>query len=148
MPKIYPEDREAAKAAFDRAKGDSTDTASLFEVVDALRELGIEADSDQLYKENKSWDVNFERFCDIYENKKEEKDKVELKLLVTESFEALGGKPNQQGVIDMQKLSDVFKFFEFDLDVEDFLSRAQFDTSSNILFDDYFQLFDMNAGHQ
>lgn len=148
MPKIFPEDKEAAKVAFDKVKGRGNDTASLFEVVDALRELGIEADSDQLYQENKSWDVNFERFCDIFERKKDEQDKLELRKLVVDSFEALGGKPNQQGVIDIQKLTDIFKYFEFDLDVEDFLSRAQFDASSSILFEDYLQIFDMNSGHQ
>jgi len=146
-PKLYPEDKEAAKSAFNRVKGDSGDTVSLFEVVDALRSLGIDADSDQLYQENKSWDVNFERFCDIFEKKKDEKDKAELRSFVIQSFEALGGKPNQQGVIDVSKLTEIFKFFGLDLEPEDFLSHAGFDTS-NILFDDFLQIFDLSSGHQ
>lgn len=148
MPKIFPEEREAAKAAFDRVKGSNNETASLFDVVDALKSLDIEADSDQLYQENKSWDINFEKFCDIFEKMKDTKDREELRQVVEESFEALGGKPNQQGVIDMGKLTDIFKYFEFDMDVEDFLTRGQFDSTSNILFDDYMQIFDMSAGHQ
>lgn len=143
--KIYPEDKEAAKIVYDKIKGESCDTISLFEAVTALRQLGIETDTDTLYKENKQWDIGFDRFCDIFGNKKEEKDMKELRKYVSQSFEALGGKPNQQGMIDIPKLQEVFKFFDFDLTAEDFLLHGQYDTSSNILFDDYMQIFDMNS---
>ncbi|KAK8893868.1 hypothetical protein M9Y10_022297 [Tritrichomonas musculus] len=148
MPNTNQEDREAAKAAFDKAKGSSTDTASLFEVVDALRELGISAQSDELYNENNSWDVNFERFCEIYSKKKDEKEKKELNQLVIQSFEALGGKENQQGVVDVNKLTEIFKFYELDIEPEDFLGRAGLDLSSTILFEDYQQIFDLSGARQ
>ena len=147
-PNFNQEDKEAAKAAFDRAKGASTDTASLFEVVDALRELGISAQSDELYNENNSWDVNFERFCEIYAKKKDEKEKVELNRLIVQSFEALGGNENQQGVVDVNKLTEIFKFFELEIEPEDFLARAGLDLSSTILFEDYQQIFELSGVNQ
>lgn len=147
-PRFNQEDREAAKAAFDKVKGAGTDTASLFEVVDALRMLGIEAQSDELYKENKNFDVNFERFCDIYSKKKDEKEKKELQSLVVQSFEALGGKTNQQGVVDVNKLTEIFKFYELDIEPEDFLARATLDMGSTILFEDYLQIFDLAGARQ
>ena len=146
-PKLFPEDKEDAKIAFNKVKGDSGDSVSLFEVVDALKSLGIVADSDQLYQENKSWDVTFDKFCEIYEKKKDEKEKLELRNFVIQSFAALGGKPNQQGVIDVSKLSEIFKFYGLDLEPEDFFSHAGCDYS-NILFDDFLQIFDLTSGHQ
>jgi Ca2+-binding EF-hand superfamily protein len=143
MPTFNQEDKEAAQAAFNKVKGTGTDTASLFEVVDALRMLGLSAQSDELYKENHNFDVNFDRFCDIYGKKKEEKDKAELTSLVQQSFEALGGRPNQQGVIDVNKLTEIFKFYELDIEAEDFLARANLDMAGNISYEDYLQIFDL-----
>lgn len=147
-PNFNQEDKEAAQAAFNKVKGNGTDTASLFEVVDALRMLGIEAQSDELYKENKNFDVNFERFCDIYGKKKDEKEKKELQNLVVQSFEALGGKTNQQGVVDVNKLTEIFKFYELDIEPEDFLNRANLDMGSTILYEDYLQIFDLSGARQ
>lgn len=140
MPNLYLEDREAAKAIFEKVKGTGSETASLFEVVDALRLLGIQAESDKLFQENNSWDVTFERFCEIYAKKKEEKDKKELRELVIQSFVALGGKSNQQGVVDVQKLTEIFKFYELELEPDEFLGSL--DTSSPILFEEYLQIFE------
>jgi Ca2+-binding EF-hand superfamily protein len=143
MPSFNQEDKEAAQTAFNKVKGSGTDTASLFEVVDALRMLGLTATADELYKENKNFDVNFERFCEIYGKKKEEKEKAELTDLVMQSFEALGGKSNQQGVIDVNKLTEIFKFYELDIEPEDFLARANLDMSGNVSYEDYMQIFDL-----
>jgi Ca2+-binding EF-hand superfamily protein len=143
MSPVNQEDREAAHTAFNRAKGVGTDTASLFEVVDALRILGFNVECDELYKDNPNFDVSFERFCDIYAKKKEEKDKAELANLVQQSFEAFGGKPNQQGVIDVNKLTEIFKFYELDIEPEDFLARANLDMTGNIAYEDYLQIFDL-----
>ncbi|KAH0792206.1 hypothetical protein GPJ56_003732 [Histomonas meleagridis] len=142
------EDKEAAKEVFDRVKESDSDTASLFEVVDALRLLGLPAQSDKLYKENKSWDVNFEQFCMIYSKMKEEKDKKELNDLVLQSFEALGGNSNQQGAIDVNKLTDIFSFYQLDIEPEDFLQRANLDLSSTILYEDYLQIFELSGTRQ
>lgn len=147
-PNFNEEDKEAAQAAFNKVKAPGTDTASLFEVVDALRMLGIEAQADELYKENKNFDVNFERFCDIYGRKKDEKEKGELQELVIQSFEALGGKANQQGVVDVNKLQEIFQFFELDLEPEDFLARANLDFTSTILYEDYLQIFTLTGTSQ
>jgi Ca2+-binding EF-hand superfamily protein len=143
MPTLNQEDLEAAQAAFNKVKGSGTDTASLFEVVDALRLLGLSAQADELYKENKNFDVNFERFCEIYTRKKDEKEKAELTALVVQSFEALGGKANQQGVIDVNKLTEIFKFYELDIEPEDFLARANLDMGGNVSYEDYMQIFDL-----
>lgn len=140
MPQLPLEYKEAAKTAFYKVKGDSAETASLFEVVDALRMLGIQAESDKLFQENNSWDVTFERFCEIYAKKKEEKDKEELRELVIQSFVALGGKSNKQGVVDIAKLTEVFKFFELELEPDEFLGSI--DSSSPILFEEYLQIFE------
>ena len=143
--RLYPEDREAAKVEFNKIKGDACDTISLFEAVTVLRRLDIETDQDQLYKEVKSWDLNFDKFCDVYAKKKEEKDNAELKKIIIESFEAVGGKADQGGIVDMQKLQSVFKFFQFDVELEDFLLRNSYDTNSEIFFDGYSQIYGMNA---
>lgn len=147
-PNFNQEDKEAAQAAFNKVKAPGTDTASLFEVVDALRMLGIEAQADELYKENKNFDVNFERFCDIYGKKKAEQEKKELQNLVIQSFEALGGKANQQGVVDVNKLTEIFQFFELDIEPEDFLARANLDLTSTILYEDYLQIFQLMGADQ
>jgi Ca2+-binding EF-hand superfamily protein len=147
-PNFNQEDKEACLAAFNRVKGPGADTASLFEVCDALRMLGITAQSDELYKENKNFDVNFEKFCEIYVRKKEEKDKKELQTLVQQSFEALGGRANQQGVVDVNKLTEIFKFFEVDIEPEDFLARANLDVTGTILYEDYLQIFDLAGARQ
>jgi Ca2+-binding EF-hand superfamily protein len=146
MPISNQEDREAAQAAFNKVKGPGTDSVSLFEVVDALRMLGLTATADELYKEKTSFDVNFERFCEIYGKKKDEKDKKELTALVVQSFEALGGKPNGQGVIDVNKLTEIFKFYELDIEPEDFLARANLDMGGNVSYEDYSQIFDLGGG--
>jgi Ca2+-binding EF-hand superfamily protein len=143
MPAFNQEDKEAAQAAFSKVKGTGTDTASLFEVVDALRMLGLAATADELYKENKNFDVDFAKFCEIYGKKKEEKEKAELTALVMQSFEALGGRANQQGVIDVNKLTEIFKFYELDIEPEDFLARANLDMGGNISYEDYLQIFDL-----
>jgi Ca2+-binding EF-hand superfamily protein len=147
-PNFNQEDKEACAAAFKRVKALGSDTASLFEVCDALRMLGITAQADELYKENKNFDVNFEKFCDIYVRKKEEKDKKELQMLVQQSFEALGGRANQQGVVDVNKLTEIFKFFEVDIEPEDFLARANLDVGGTILYEDYLQIFDLAGARQ
>lgn len=148
MAKLHPEDLEAAKAAFEKAKGDAGETASLFEVVDALRALGIETETDQLYEENGNWDVTFEKFCEIYANRKDEHDKAELLALVQESFNVLSGQQRQQGVVDVGKLQNIFKFFEFDIEPEDFLGRAGFDLTSSLLFEDYLTIFELGGIRQ
>lgn len=137
---MYLEDKEAAKATFEKVKGSSSDTASLFEVVDALRILGIEAESDKLFQENNSWDVTFERFCEIYSKKKAEKEKAELHNLVLQSFVALGGKENKQGVVDINKLTEIFQFFELELEPDEFLGAL--DISNPILYEEYLQIFE------
>jgi Ca2+-binding EF-hand superfamily protein len=146
-PNFSQEDKEACTAMFNRVKAPGAGTASLFDVCDCLRNLGISAEVGEVFKENKNFDVNFERFCDIYIRKKEERDKKELHKVVSQSFEALGGRANQQGVVDVSKLIEIFKFFEVDIDAEDFLARANIDASETILFEDYFQIFDLGRGH-
>ena len=143
--KLYPEDKERAKEVFNRMKGDAVDTISLFEAVTVLHELGIEADSDSLYKENKAWDINFERFCDIYGNKKEAQDLAELRKVVTEAFEALGGQSGMQGMIDNQKVIDVFKFFNFDISPDDYFAHGGYDINSNIVYDDFLTIHDLST---
>lgn len=148
MTKLFPEDLEAAKVAFERARGDGSETASLFAVVDALRSLGIETETDQLYNENGNWDVTFEKFCEIYANRKEEDRKTKLMELTQESFNVLSGQQRQQGVVDVSKLQAIFKFYEFDIEPEDFLGRAGFDLTSSLLFEDYLTIFDLGGIRQ
>ena len=145
MDKIFPEERELARNEFDKVKEQSVDTISLFDAVTVFRNLGIETDSDSLYKDVKQWDINFDKFCELYAKKKEEKEQKELKDILSDSFNALGGKGHQEGIIDVQMLQDTFKFFHFDLDVEDFLSHGGFDINSNIIFDDYCNIFGIPA---
>ena len=78
----------------------------------------------------------------------DEKEKGELQELVIQSFEALGGKANQQGVVDVNKLQEIFQFFELDLEPEDFLARANLDFTSTILYEDYLQIFTLTGTSQ
>ena len=143
--KVFPEEKERARLEFEKIKDPSADTISLFEAVTVFRNLGIETDSESLYKDVKQWDINFDKFCDIYSKKKEEKDNQELKEILSDSFNAIGGKGNHEGIVNMQTLQDTFEYFNFDLDVEDFLSSGGFDINSNIIFDDYCNIFGIAA---
>ena len=140
-PKLYPEEREAAKVAYDRIRGES-DTITPFEAVIALKDLGIITSQDFIFKTAKGYEINFERFCDIYETLKDEKERKELEEIVQESFEAIGGKPGGQGIVDVDKLTDVFKFFDFDMDVDDFLHGQ---SESEIVYGDYSQFFGLGS---
>ena len=136
-PKLYPEEREAARVAYDRIRQDQ-ETITPFEAVIALKDLDISTTQDEIFKMVKGYEINFEKFCDIYEAFKDDKERKDLEAIVQESFEALGGRPNGQGILDINKLSDIFKFFEFDMDVDDFL-RGQSD--SEIVYGDYSAFF-------
>ena len=145
---LYPEEKEAAKQAFERAKGDSSETASLFEVVDAFRSLGIEATVDELFHQCNKWDVNLEKFCYFYTQKINQIEAKEQDDLILQSFVALGGQPNQQGVVDVQKLTEIFKYFELEIEPETFLEKGQLDPQNTILYGDYHQIFDLgSSGH-
>jgi proline dehydrogenase len=95
MPKLNQENKDVAQAVFNKVKGSGTDSASLFEIVDALRNLELNATVDELYKENSHFNISFKEFCEIYTRKREETAKGELTVLVMQSFESLGGKANQ-----------------------------------------------------
>ena len=146
--KLFPEETERAKVAFDSMKGNNADTISLFEAVTVMKQLGVNTDTDSLYKEIKQWDVNFEKFCSVFARLKEEFDSSNLKEILAQSFIALGGKSKQEGIVNIQMLQDAFKFFQFDLDIEDFLSHGGFDINSNIVFDDYCGIFGINGNRQ
>ena len=139
-PKLYPEEREAARIAFDRAC-DDLDVITPFQAVIALKDLDIITQSNDVYRMSKTNDISFELFCDIYETLKWEREKKELEEVVQESFEALGGKPERQGIIDMKKLNEVFNFFEFDMDIDDFLHG---NTDNEMVYDDYSRVFGLD----
>ena len=145
MDKVFPEEKEKAREEFEKAKESSSETISLFDAVSLLQKFGIETNSDSLYKEIKQWDINFEKFCDIYARFKDAKDQQELKEILSDSFNALGGKGHHEGMIDLEILQNTFDFFKFDLDVEDFLSQGGYDLNSNILFEDYCNIFGIQA---
>lgn len=146
--KLFPEEVELAKVAFDAIKENNSETISLFEAVIALKQLNVNTDTNTLYKEVKQWDISFETFCSVFSKLKEESEATNLQKILTESFIALGGKSKQEGIINIQKLQNAFKFFQFDLDIEDFLSHGGFDINSNIVFDDYCGLFGFNGSRQ
>lgn len=146
--KLFPEETERARAAFDSIKDNNADTISLFEAVTVLKQLGVNTDTNSLYKEVKQWDINFDKFCEVFARLKEEFDSSNLKEILAQSFIALGGKPKQEGIVNIQTLQDAFKFFQFDLDIEDFLSHGGFDINSNIVFDDYCGIFGINGSRQ
>lgn len=145
MPTLKPEELESLKKAFDSVRCPTQDSVSLFEAEIAFKKMGLNIETSKLFTENKQWDITFDRFCDIYERLHQIQEMKELKDTVIQSFEALGGKPNQQGVIDPEKVKNLFKFFNFDIDPEDFLSRGNTSGTGDILFDDYAQMFDLNS---
>ena len=137
----YPEDKEMAMECFQKVKGEGTDTISVFDVVDIFRSLGIKTNTEEMVKKCEGWNIDFDKFLEVYRTKKDEKDRAEINELVIKAFEALGGQANKQGTIDTDKLAQIFQYYELGMEVEDFLVRPNPDITTSWYFDDFNQLF-------
>jgi hypothetical protein len=48
-------------------------------------------------------------------------------------------------VKDVNKHTEIFRFDEFDIELEDFLAGANLDMGGNVSYQDYSQIFDLSG---